>query len=410
MKDRLGTEGVLSRLVAAASVFLVAALPAGAQRTTFNPSISIGSSYTDNVGYLDEPGGNTEDTVTTARLVLPLVHQQDRGAMRLTYRTGWFLYGDESQNDSNEQSLTFGLNRKTRRRSTWTVTSRYLKTEEQQTSPILPTEITPGPSEGLDDVSLSLTERTDRQTIDATVGYGWTAGRKWGFNATFTAGESEFDGGADVEDRAWYGPSFSAQNTISRRTSLGVRYSFRRTELDLTGDEDFHTTDLFWNYDLSRKVGLGLHLGGFVRNPENSESETGTFGGVDVRFNDGLTLGPVRLGFTASATPSGGGALVGTALASTAAVTVSGVRTYPVNWQVGTFYNHRSPFDSSEPTTETYGLRAGVEPAISRIVGLRIGASYSEQTSDDPTQEGSFTRAGVNLVIYPLGGTRIAGR
>ena len=85
------------------------------------------------------------------------------------------------------------------------------------------------------------------------------------------------------------------------------------------------------------------------------------------------------------------------------------MRTYPINWRVGTYYNLRTPFDSGEPTT-TLRISAGVEPAISRIAGLRVSASYSEQSSDDPTQEGSYTRAGVNLVIYPLGKTRIAGR
>ena len=133
----------VSKLATATTVFLVATLPVAAGQTTFNPSIAMGSGYTNNVEYLGEPDDSTGDTVTTATFVLPVVHQQYRGALRLTYRTGWYLYGDESQNDSNQQSLTFGLNRTTRRRSTWTVASRYFKTEEQQASPILPTEITP---------------------------------------------------------------------------------------------------------------------------------------------------------------------------------------------------------------------------------------------------------------------------
>jgi hypothetical protein len=51
-----------------------------------------------------------------------------------------------------------------------------------------------------------------------------------------------------------------------------------------------------------------------------------------------------------------------------------------------------------------------MEPRISRILGLRVGADYSDQTSDDPALEGAYTRAGVNLVVYPLGNHRISGR
>lgn len=398
------------KLAAATAIFVLAAVPASAQRTTFNPSLALGSLYSDNVDYLDVPGDDSGDTVTRARLVLPLVRRQDQGAVQLSYEIGRNTYTKENQNDNTEQSATFRFDRTTRRRSTWTVTSRYLKTQEQRAFSTLPTEITPGEIEGPDDVDLSLTERIERRSISAEIGYDLSAGRRWTMGASFAAGQSDFGGGTTVEDRVQYGPTLRVRSSVTERTSLEVGYRFLRAELDRSGNEDFHTIDLSVDYDMSRKVGLGVRLGGFVREPDASESESGVFGGVDIRFNNGLTFGPVRFDLTARGTPSGGGARTGTAFDSTVGVVISGVRTYPLNWRFGTFYNHRNPFDSNLSTTKTFSVDAGVEPAISRILSLRFSAGYADQEGDDLTQSGSYARAAVNLVIYPLGKKRIAGR
>ena len=400
---------VASRLLALGIVLLFAAAPADAQKTTFNPSISIGFAYTDNVQYLDQPGPTTGDTAVTAGVVLPLVRLIDQGALRLTYGANRLAYQDEGQFDNTEQRVSFDFFRLNRRQSTWRVTTRYVKSDEQ-TSPILPTDIVPDQTEGPDDADLSLTSRTDRETIDARVGYDWRIGPAWGLNVGFAAGESTFSGGTDVEDRTWWGPSVSMRNTISRRTSLGAGYNFRRVDLDTGGSEDFQQLDVFFDRGLSRAVQFELHVGGFTRSPEDSKSETSVFGTANVRFNNGLTLGPVRLDFLAGVSPSKGGALTGTSLNSTAGFSISGVRTYPVNWRIGSSYNHRSPFESGEPTTETLRVAAGVEPKISRLMGLRFASSYTEQTSEDPTLEATYTQARLTLVIYPLGRNKISGR
>ena len=401
----------MSKLAAATTLFLVAALPAAdAQQTTFNPSVSFGFAYTDNVDYLDQAGATTGDTGATFGAVLPLVRKINQGSLRLTYDVGTIAYQDESQFDTTNHLASFDFYRESRREATWRVSTRYAKTDQQRTSPILPTEILPNQTDGLDDANLSLTNRTDRETIDAAVDYGWRIGRRWGLTAGFNAGQSTLAGGTDVEDRTWYGTSFGVRNTVSAKSSVGMGYSFRRVELDTSGTEDFQTLDFFFDRDLGRKLKLELLVGGLSRSPDGSESDTQVFGSASFSFNEGLTLGPVRLGFSAGVSPGKAEGLTGTAMNSTAGFSISGVRTDPMNWRIGTFYNHRDPFESGEPSTDTLRVGVGAERRISRLFGLRFGADYSDQTSDDPILEVNYTRAELNLVVYPLGGTRIAGR
>jgi hypothetical protein len=393
-----------------AAVVLVAFPPTRAQSTVFNPSVSVGAWRTNNVSYLGQPGVGTGDTVSSISLLLPLLLQQDRGAVRLDYRTGWFQYQEQRQFNSNEQDLLLGFDRTTRRRATWRIFCNYVRSDEQQASPLLPSQIPPGPSDPPDEVGLSLTGRVRRETLDAIVTYEWKAGRKWDLGVTLDARSAAFDGAAEVEDRIWYGPTITARENVSRRASWGINYSFRHAELDLSGDEDFHAVDLFWSYDLNARMVIGLRFGAFSRQPDIGEAENRAFGGIELQFNEGLTLGPLRFGFNLGTTPSSGGALTGTAADSTAGVFVSGVRTYPVNWRVQAFYNVRQPFDSTQPTTDTLNLRAAAEVAISRIVGLRFAAELAEQASESEERDGTYTRAGLTIAIYPLGGTRIAGR
>jgi hypothetical protein len=408
MRQHIGVAGVSSRLLAAAVVLLFAVAPAHAQGTTFNPWISIGYTYTDNVDYLNPSGTKTGDYAATGAVVLPLVRRSERGSLRLTYGASTVAYQEESQFDNTEHRVSFDVYRENRRRSSWRVSTNYVKTDEQQTSPILPAEIVPGESEDPDDANLSLTSRTDRETIDAAFDYGWRIGRRWGLNAGLRAGETRVDGGTDVEDRTWYGPSVRLRNTFSRRTSLGVGYHYQKIELEVSGDEDFHALEFFLERGLSRKLQLELHVGGMKRDTETLGSDTLVFGTANVRFNHGLTLGPVRLDFLAGVSPARAEALAGTALNSTAGFSISGVRVRPVNWRIGTTYNHRSPFESGEATSETFRVRAGVEPRISKLLGIRFAASYSDQTSEDTALEASHTRVGVTLVVYPLSGKRIA--
>ena len=197
---------------------------------------------------------------------------------------------------------------------------------------------------------------------------------------------------------------------ISRKTSMGIAYNFRRVELETTGTEDFQSLSFSVAHDFSKKVRAEMRVGGYKRSTENAESETRVLVTANVRFNQGLTLGPVRFDFSVGVIPSNGGALTGTAVNATGGVSISGVRTYPLNWRVGAVYNRRSPFGSDEPTTDTLRFTAGVEPSISRLMGLRFVAAHAQQTSEDPARDARYARVSVNLVVYPLGGKRVAGR
>ena len=59
--------------------------PADAQKTTFNPSISIGFTYTDNVGYVgaDSADSATEDTAASVGVAFIF------GMLQLGNPSGW---------------------------------------------------------------------------------------------------------------------------------------------------------------------------------------------------------------------------------------------------------------------------------------------------------------------------------
>lgn len=407
------------------AAFVLTLLPAPvarAQETTFNPSVSAGSGYVDPVEFVGTSQDEESDTTLGFGLTLPVTSTRQGRGFQFRYDLEARRYQDNSDLDDTNHRLVFDMRRTNRHDGRWSLRAGFVDTTEQAYAPILPTAVVPGSEPGsVDDSDLTITERLRRRTLTAATGYDWRAGDRWRIGvgiAAFTSdvsGVSDPDGGigaeGDIEDRDGYGVNLRAERTVSRRTRLGARYAYQYADLEISGEEKFNEFAFTSEHDLSRRFSLGLELGVLRRTVEASnEDDTEVTGNLELAFNDGLTAGPVRIDFGFGFGPSPGGALEGTSMNSSASVGFSGVRARPWNWRTALRFTRRDPFDNALATTDTASAGASVERSISRTVGLRTGASWIDQSSDDPGLDARFLRADLNVIWYPLAGSRLSGR
>jgi hypothetical protein len=392
-----------------AAVLAVALLSgtARAQRTTFNPSIGVGAAYSSDVDFGSQGEERTSDQALTGRIILPLRHQLTSGTFRATYDADLIQYDDAKEFDDTSHRLRVDHDGRLRSGSRWQIRSTFLRTEEQLAERLLETELVPDSRQPAAR-RLELTDRTQRELIDAMFSYDWRVSDRWRMGAGVGFGRDRFRGGSLVADQDFYGASLGMTHTTSARGQLGWAYNYGRSESQ-GADEDIHRLELVLNRELTRRVGLDLRAGGYLRSPEGRSDETGTTGGVELRFNDGLTLGPVRFGFGLGVSPSTDEALIGNSVATAVGVSATGVSVEPWNWVIYAGFGRREPFDNELESTDTVTFRGELERRIRRFAGVRLSASSIDQTSDDPELERSYWRAGASVVFYPLSSTRLAG-
>lgn len=400
-----GPVGACRRTVLLAAAAILA-VPAGAQ-ITFNPGLSLGRGYTDNVVYVETQQDSESSATTSLGLVAPLRLDSPRGSFGVTYDLDLTRYDERSEADNTAHSLRLDHRWKSRRGAALNVRSTYTRSEEQLASRLLSSE--PGdPDTG--DAFQTVTERTDRDVVTAALGYDWPVGKRWRLGAGVNGGITRVDGGSTVEDRDNYGASFRGKRATSPRTDAGWSYVFSHSESPTAGDNDFHNLQLTYDHDFTRRFNLGLRGGVLRVVPETGEDETRATVGLDLRFNDDLTLGPVRFDYTAGVSPSTVGAEIGNSLNTRLSASISGVTVYPWNWRVTASYLRRDPFDEQiSAETETVSARAAVERRVGRTVGARLTTSWADQTSDDSQREASFYSAIISVVVYPLASKRISG-
>ena len=74
------------------------------------------------------------------------------------------------------------------------------------------------------------------------------------------------------------------------------------------------------------------------------------------------------------------------------------------SWNAYTRYTHRDPTDDDADTIDTIGVGADVERSFAQQFGARLGANYSDQSSDDSSvSDSSAYTIDVGVVWYPKG-------
>lgn len=397
--------GALSFLVLLAA----APLPASAQerRTTFDPSIFLSQSYTDNVRFVGEEDADVSDSSTMLVLDLPVRHQLRRGELNFAYTGGRTVYREFDALDFTSHRLRFGVSTTPSRVSDLSFSTYFSKTQEQGNSASVDGE----------DVNFFLAGRTDRQTYGASLDCGRQMGPHWRWGATVGASRSEFDpiedadtnAILDVQDRDTYSGALSFDRTLSRKWSVGAVYGYRQTRFDADADETTQSLGVRFNQNLGERGSITYEIGGFDRDRDGLDPQAaqdlddgGIYGGVNL----GVTqpVGPVQFGFGAGVRPSSGGALRGTSTNTTVSVSLGPSMPRNWFWRLTSRFTRRDSSDRTEPDLDTVSLGASIERYLGQSVGIRLSAIWADQSTDEETigaRDGSFYYATLGLVWYP---------
>ena len=401
---------LLDRLhLVAVALAIFSALPLAAQRTTFDPSISLGYFYTSNVNIVGEDG--PEDSGYRFGVTFPVRHTTKRSSLAFTYSPYFDRFNDfgELDNTGHRASLIFG--REVSRRSSLDLSASYLRVQDQ------------GDPQSEDDGDLLLNRRTQRESTRFDLGFDRQLRNRWRWGFSVGASEWRYDEIEDfeppepvapLEDRKEARGSITVGRNLSERSSFGVRYGYRFFDLEVSGERQVHSASLVWQREVADRLSLSASLGGFWSSGDEfdrGEAGSDTQSGIQGSLNLSRTYRRVILGISASHQPSAGGSRPGTATNSRVQLSLSGATEGPWNWGLYARWARRDPIAGAEPTVEGWSLgpRVSVRFGLAQIVGIGFTATYNTQSGGPQTDEADYFRVAANLSIFPLARTRLGG-
>ncbi len=398
--------------LSAAVLCAISVSGAWAQRTTFNPSITVGGSYTDNIEHAATE--ETSDSASRIELDLPVSRQWDGGGMEFYYRPSYIQQSDQDDFDRDEHRLGFSTTTVIDRRTNWGFSAAYSKTQTQFSPTI--SEFEP-----IDDDQFTANP-TDRDSLGASLSLARTQSPRWNWQASLDWNQVDHElipgvpasalGDSPVEDRSEYGGSFGFSRSLGRGASLGLQYRHRRFDLDVSGEEDSDSLSVTWNRTVSRTLAFGVSVGAFKSTGEASDgtdlaTDDDERTGAQGSFSLTRSFRASRLVFSGSHEPTSGSNLVGTSTNTDAGLTYAGTRRL-WDWSVSGRYGLREPADSSSDDLKNLSAGASIERFFQRQVGVRFGAAMTDQSGSGAADRSAFS-VDVGFVWYPLGRTKLGG-
>lgn len=380
-------------LCLAAGALLASPRAALAQKTTFNPSVAIEQGYSSNIQY----AGSAADSDTDRRIAVEIPYEREtpKSKLRLAYRPSYIRQKEFDILDRDEHRFDLRWNGDLTRQNRLGVVANYTHSQAQ------------GSPEQLDDPNLFLTQRTDRDLgrLDVTFTRQQTARWTWivrGSGETFQYApivEDSTDPGP--EDRVEYGATARLMRTLSRTSSLGVRYDYRRFELDRSGDDDNNGVGVTYETRLARTLSLSATLGGFVSRGDTlpDGENRGLYG--EFRLNRGFER--MRLEVGALHRPSSGGAIGGTSEQTSLDVALVSANVRHWRWRFAPSTARRKPNTGGE-TIYGYGGNGFIERRLGPQFSLRLRTNWYDQNTRD-----SVFETGLAFLWYPWGGTALSG-
>jgi hypothetical protein len=408
----MGRRTVAWWLLGGAAVLLAA--PAAAQRTRFNPSISVGAGRTDNVEYTAVE--ETSDTVAHVTAALPVERAWRTGTFRFAYEPSFFKYDSTTSLDRFEHHATAGWNRSFGRRTRLDLSADFSRTQQQGLRLPGPDQAPPDEPAPVVPPDALLTQRTERDSFGAWLRLDRTAGERWSWGLTASGSDYAHDAiedfnpnqpaGFAVEDRTEYAGAFDLSRAFSRADSMGLRYEHRWFELDASPDQDSDLLSLTYRRTVGRKLWLDLGAGGSRTTGDGAGGSPGDDERSELQGNVGFhrAFRHVDLGLGVSHRPTSGGHLEGTSTDTSAELRLSGVRRRDWFWDVVTGYVHRDPTQDGAAATRGLAAAGQVERMFLEVLSVRFATSFADQSEDDPTRpDPSAWGAELALVWYPRG-------
>jgi hypothetical protein len=387
----------------AIAVTLVSVAPLRAQRTSFNPIISLDYLYVDNVQYLGDNG--TPDSGYRLGIRLPLVRQFRRGTLNLTYSPKFERYQKFEQLNNTGHSLDLGLYVTPTPISKVTLTSSFSRTQDQG-----------DPADPYGDAFVG--RRTERDL--AALGFSYRnrlSGRfLWGFNTQFTDTsykniEDFVPAGTDLIGRQTLRGSLDLLRSLSPTTSMGLRLGYGKFRLDDGTDGDSREVGLIVEHALGQRTDFSMGLGVYERedatpqdpNTGIDNKRSGIQGFMDLRRQ----LRRASLSLNAKRATTDGGILAGTSTDTSLGFSVSGTAERRWSWSIATRYARREPTDEQRSTIDTLALGLNLGVKLHRRLQLSLSPVYLHQTGNDAGADALVLRGGFGLSWAPLEKTRL---
>jgi hypothetical protein len=377
-----------------------------AQRTTFDPSVSV-SAYQEYVALTEAAEGS--EYVLRFGLELPVERQLRKGRLSFLYEPGYQQYEDTGALDNTSHRLSLSLDLQPRRLSSFSLKTTYSKSFLQ------------ADARSQDEADFFLTQRLDRERVVLDLQYADRLAGQWFWlgRAGYAVADYSPIAGLEpqgeetaVEDRVAVSGAFRLARRISSRTLVGLQYARSRYDLDLSGEETNDLLSLTVGSDLSRNATLEFSLGGFRTRDDGALGELEAAGDREgIQGSLALTRELRRLLLTvfARAEPSAGGARVGTSTNSVLGFALASKETRVVSWDAALRLGRRKATDRDREDIDSVTLRLGTEYRLARLLALRLVVNYVDQSGE--AEELSFlSEGGISLVWYPLAGSRISGR
>ncbi len=384
------------RGLAFACVALPAPAVALAAQDTFDMSVELGNGYTDNVRYIGPDP--VSDQYRVVRLNLPYVRRTPSQRLRLGYRPAYVRYSDTDVLDHDEHRLEFDLDTRPSRKSRLRSRAGFTRTQMR------------GTPESATDPDLFLTRRSDTDLLLFNVALQREVSARWSWEATLGGSAQLYKpisgvegSGSDVEDRKQYSGGMHVSRTVSRTSSVGLRYGFQRFDLEDSGEEDAHQFEATYEKRLAERMSLLTALGGFQAEGEGADGRrTGTSAQVTLSHR----YETLQLDLSASHAPSAGGALRGTATQTRVGLALSSLGgRQRWRWLAAPYYGRRESSAAGRQAIDAVGIRAELERRFAWRYGVRLGTHWFDQTDRDSVFSGN-----ASFLWYPLGARPIGGR
>jgi len=392
---------LLRGLSLVAAVSLLTASPVAAQRTIFNPALSLYIFYSDDVEFGPE---QVSDTYYRLEVELPVRREFARGAFEFSFAPFLVRYDQSEVFDHDGHRTRATLEFEPSELSALELSGRLQRTQDR------------GSARDLEDPEAFLTSRLSRDLEAASFEYRRRTTGPWSWDVAGLFASTSFEAVGEAADGDPEAPEgredlsveVGGYRALSERTNVGLRYGRRRYDLEVSGAETLDLVSLFLERQLNRRWELELLAGGYNRSGRPAEDVDLTTSGPQGTVTLIRTYRRAALTAMAGNLLTSGGELPSTAELRTVEVLLRDAGLRPGGWHLAARYIHRVPSASNLPTTDLTTLSGAVEWAFHRLIGLRFDGFYADQRGEAQF-EGSYYRVGAAIVFHPLGRTRLGG-
>lgn len=320
----------------------VSLAPALAEAPTFEVTLALSESWTDNPAYV---AGSTEsEVINTLGVDIPYRRERPNYIWSFIYSPSYRRHSEFSDLDHFEHLLTTRLEGTPSAKTSYELDLTYLNTQSQDVSDQFVTQTD------------FLTNRTQRESITANVGVQREVAPRWRIKGNLRARTlmiddiSGFDSGVMPEQlgdqiSTMIGTGASYQR--SERTTIDFGYTLRGYDLDLSADETVNAVNVQANNIVSPK--LTVSYGAGVASRSGAAGDDTTF-----EANGTLTRQVKRGSFSAGVDRSArnGDAVAGGSTVSAVALRYGESIGRRTQWSAAANWSLREPTDDAEEDVE----------------------------------------------------------